>query len=71
MMKKQMIWLTVLLLGIIPFVSPFVTGLYHIWLGSWTMFDWFVMYSFIYWPTYLIGILAIPIAIFQLLRCTK
>lgn len=71
MMKKQMIWLTVLLLGIIPFVSPFVTGLYHIRLGSWTMFDWFVMYSFIYWPTYLIGMIIIPIAIFQLLRCSK
>ncbi|MBQ3010951.1 MAG: hypothetical protein IJD81_07135 [Oscillospiraceae bacterium] len=70
-MKKQMFWLTVLLLGIVPFVSPFVTGLYNIWLGSWTMFDWFVMYSFIYWPTYLIGMFAIPIAIFQLLRYNK
>ena len=71
MMKKYTAWVGLLLLGIIPFVSPFVTGLYNIHLGSWTMLDWVVMYSFVYWPTYLIGILAIPIAIFQLLRCGK
>ena len=71
MMKKHAIWLTVLLLGIVPFVFPFLSGLYRMTIESWSMFDWVVMYSFIYWPTYLIGMLVIPIALFQLLRCKK
>jgi len=67
-MKKQSVWFAVLLLGFIPFLLPFLSGLYRMSIESWSLFDWVVMYSFIYWPTYLIGILAIPIALFQLLK---
>ena len=26
---------------------------------GWTLGDWLIMYSFVYWPTYIVGILLI------------
>jgi len=61
-MKKQ-IWKVLLGLGICPMVLPFVLGLYHIWIESWTMADWLVLYSFLYWWTYLAGLVLIVLAV--------
>jgi len=70
-MKKHLVWIAVLLLGLVPFIFPFLSGLYQMSMESLSMFDWVVMYSFIHWPTYLIGMIIIPIALYQLLRCGK
>lgn len=62
-MKKNLIWNILLIIGIAPFLIPFVLGLYRMSIESWTMFDWLVLYSFIYWPTYLIGAVAIAVSV--------
>ena len=62
-MKKSLIWNILLIIGIIPFVLPFILGIYRISIESWTMIDWLVMYSFIYWPTYLAGAIVIAVSV--------
>ncbi len=62
-MKKSLIWNLLLILGIIPFVLPFILGIYRMTIESWTMIDWLVMYSFIYWPTYIAGAIVIAVSI--------
>ena len=54
-MKNNMLWKGFLFAGILPFVIPVVLGLYRMRIESWTMMDWLVLYSFLYWPTYLLG----------------
>ncbi|MBQ8278459.1 MAG: hypothetical protein IJZ23_01290 [Roseburia sp.] len=67
-MKKNRKWKIVLAMGICPFILPFIVGLYRVSIESWTMLDWLIMYSFIYWPTYLIGFVLIVIAMNGLLK---
>lgn len=67
-MKKDLKWKIILAIGICPFLLPIILGFYKISIESWTMFDWLIMYSFIYWPTYLIGFVLIAIAINKLLK---
>ena len=42
---------------------PFLLGLYHMAIELWTMADWLVLYSYIYWPTYVLGIVLIAAGI--------
>ena len=67
-MKKQSFWISVMLMGILSFLFPILTGLYHLRIEPWALYHWVVSYSFVYWPTYLIGLFAIPLAIFNLLK---
>ena len=62
-MKKQLIWNILLIVGIVPFLLPFIIGFYRMSIESWTMFDWLVLYSFIYWPTYVVGAVAIAVSV--------
>ncbi len=62
-MKKNLIWNIILIIGIIPFILPFAFGIYKISIESWTMFDWLVMYSYIFWPTYIVGAAVIAVSI--------
>lgn len=52
---KKYLWKIILAIGVVPFVIPFVLGVYRMSIESWTMGEWLVMYSFVYWPTYLVG----------------
>lgn len=67
-MKKKLIWKLLLVIGICPFIVPFLLGLYRMSIESWAMADWLVMYSFIYWPTYLIGFGLILFALIKILK---
>lgn len=67
-MKQGFIWKVLLVLGIFPFVLPLVLGAYRMSIESWTMIDWLVMYSFIYWPTYVVGIVLITVSLKKLLK---
>ena len=62
-MKKSILWNILLIIGIVPFILPFAFGIYKISIESWTMFDWLVMYSYIFWPTYIVGAVVIAISI--------
>lgn len=45
--------------GIGIFILPFVLGLYHMWIENWNLLDWLILYSFVYWPTYVFGVVLI------------
>ena len=54
-MKHKILRNILLRIGIVPFVLPVLVGIYKINSESWTIPDWLILYSFLYWPTYLIG----------------
>ena len=59
-MKYKRLWWVLLIMGILPFVIPFIGYVYQlINSSSWKLFDWLVLYSFVYWPTYIIGIVLV------------
>ena len=67
-MKHRGFWRALLALGIVPFVLPILIGLYRMQIESWTLPDWLVMYSFLYWPSYLAGLILILISAWKLKR---
>lgn len=66
-MKKWMGKLS-LLLGLGLLAAPFLSGLYKIWLESWSMGDWLILYSFVYWPSYILGLILIALGIWKLMK---
>jgi magnesium-transporting ATPase (P-type) len=66
-MKNKKLWWVLLVLGIIPFAVPFMGFAYEmINSSSWTLVDWLVLYSFVYWPTYVVGLILIIISVCKL-----
>ena len=65
-MNKDTVWKLLLLLGICPFVIPVVTSVTR--MSTWTVLDWLIMYSFLYWPTYAAGLALIVFAVYRLRR---
>ena len=71
-MNKRPYWIILLILGICPLLFPFATFLYQVTVSpSWTLADWLIMYSYLYWPTYLIGLLLIVFSSIQLIKGKK
>ena len=67
-MKKEL-WRTLLVLGVVPFLIPFLGFGYEMLNGSdWTLFDYWFLYSFLYWPTYLVGLILVVLSVFKLRR---
>lgn len=54
-MKKHL-WKILIIVGVIPMVLPFILGVYHTMIESWKVLDWVILYSYLYWPTYVLGI---------------
>lgn len=78
-MKKKSFWKIVLLIGLVPFAIALGSGLYAAITGFSGLVisgppaygvaaftDWMVLYSYIYWPTYVIGLVLIAVALVQL-----
>ena len=61
-MKKLNIRTVLLLLGLCPFVYPFLQWIYQALVDPWPLFDWLVLWSFVYWPTYLVGLVLILVS---------
>ena len=59
-MKK--IWNYLFYAGFLPIIVPVCMALYSMSVETWNFLDWIRLYSIIYWPTYVIGILVIVIA---------
>jgi len=60
---KHHLWKLSFLIGLVPFIVPIVLGLYTITVESWELFDWIVLYSFVYWPTYAAGLIVIVVSL--------
>lgn len=68
-MKKGLIWKILLAVGILPFVFPFITFAYEMLIeSSWTLGEWLLLYSFVYWPTYLVGLILLAISAYKLIK---
>lgn len=68
-MKKSSIWKILLLIGVCPFAVPVLWGIYTMSVEvSWTWVDWIVMYSFLYWPTYIVGLVLIILSVCKLIK---
>jgi len=81
MNKRRFIWKLLLIVGIIPFVAVTIYGISNAIFGFSGLclgincsenfgFDAFIdsiiLYSYLFWPTYIIGLLLIIISIFKL-----
>ena len=65
---KKLLWKFLFLAGLVPFILPIVIGLYTMTIESWELFDWIVLYSFVYWPTYLAGLIVIVISLIVIFK---
>lgn len=69
-MKKNLLWKILLVVGIVPFVVPFAAAVWNIYMihshPGWTVFDFVFIYSFLYWPTYILGLVLIGLSIYKL-----
>ena len=65
---KKLLWNILFLAGLVPFILPIVIGLYTMTIESWELFDWIVLYSFVYWPTYLAGLIVIVISLIGIFK---
>ena len=66
-MKSKKLWWTLLILGVLPFAIPFCGFAYEmINASSWKLFDYWLLYSFLYWPTYILGFILIIISVIKL-----
>lgn len=65
-MKKSIIWKLLLVMGICPFIMPFLLSFTR--MHSWTFVDWLIMYSFVYWPTYIIGFVLIVLSVYKIIK---
>ena len=71
-MAKRIIAIVLLTVGIVLFVLPFAGGIYTISVQSdFTMGDWIIMYSFLYWPSYVFGAVLIAVSLFLLIYKSK
>ena len=80
MKNKKIFWLVLLIVGIIPFAVPLIAGIYDSingfsgvcfvgcdnYYGFQAFIDSVYLYSFILWPTYVIGASLIILSIIKL-----
>lgn len=52
-MKKKQIWKILMMISLLPFLVPIFLAPTR--MSSWTYLDWFLIWSYLYWPTYLLG----------------
>ena len=68
-MKKGLIWKILFVIGLCPLIVPFffyfLQQLVHNHY-SLTLIDMLILWSFLYWPTYLIGLVILAISIYKL-----
>ena len=68
MKKKDNTPLYIILTGALPFMIPILSGIYKVTIESWNIFSWLILYSYIFWPSYVIGLILIIIGIVKLKR---
>jgi len=68
MKKKDSISKYLILTGTLPFIIAILSGIYKTTIESWNFINWLILYSYVFWPTYIIGILLIIIGIIKIIR---
>lgn len=62
LLKKRLFWIITLCIGIFPLILPFILGLYRITIEPWTLMDFVILYSYLFWWSYLLGLALIALA---------
>ena len=68
-MKKRLFWKILFLIGLCPFLAPFI---YFIAMNivhnhyDWTLTDMLFIWSYLYWPTYIVGFVLSSVSINKL-----
>lgn len=66
-MKNKVTWWVLLVIGVIPFSFPFLNFAYEMLISStWKLGEWLLLWSFIYWPTYIAGLILIIVSVCKL-----
>ncbi len=69
-MQKKTLWKIITFIGTIPFIAPFAAAIWNIYMihshPGWTVFEFVFIYSFLYWPTYILGLIAIVLGVYRL-----
>lgn len=68
-MKKSLMWKVLCLLGMCPFIVPVLMSGTR--MGSWSFMDWMIMWSYVYWPTYIIGLAVIFFSVYKLRKLRR
>lgn len=82
MKKNKIVWIVLLIIGIIPFAIPLIAGIYDSingfsglcfiacdnYYGFQAFLDSIYLYSFIFWPTYIIGAILIVLSIIKIIK---
>lgn len=82
MKNKKIIWIILMIVGIISFVIPLILGICAFingfkglcfwqcdyYYGFKALIDSIYLYSFMFWPTYIIGFILIVLSIMKLKR---
>lgn len=76
---KRIKWKILLFVGTLPFLAAVLSGVYAALTGfsglaitspptyGWAAFtEWIILYSFVYWPTYVVGLILMVWAIARL-----
>ena len=63
-MKKKLLWKILLVIGFCPFLLPVIMSVTRMSMLSFA--DWLLLWSVIYWPTYIIGLALIIFAAYKL-----
>ena len=72
-MKKinsKLIYKILFFTGFCPFLAPFIYYFILIFAHNqhWNLFDLWVLWSFVYWPLYVAGLIAIVFSVYKLKR---
>lgn len=84
-MLKANIWELVILLGIAPFIYVIVSGIYNAIVGFSGLcitgctdsygisafIDWVLLFSFVFWPAYVVGLILMILGIIMVRRKNK
>lgn len=63
-MKKNLLWKILLVIGFCPFLLPVIMSVTRMSMLSFA--DWLLLWSVIYWPTYIIGLALIIFTAYKL-----
>ena len=68
-MKKGLIWKILMVIGLCPLITPFFYYFLQQLVHNdypWTLIEMLILWSFLYWPTYLIGLVILGISLYKL-----
>lgn len=63
-MKKNWLWKSLFVVGLILLLLPVLLSFNR--MSSLSFLDWMIMYLYLYWPTYILGIVLMIVSSVQL-----